>query len=77
MARSLFKGPLINSLVDLKQKKIKIIQKSLIISPDFINKDVFVYNGSKFIKLKVKEEMIGYKFGEFINTRARYKYKKK
>ena len=35
-----------------------------------------IYNGKDFIKIKILKDMIGYKFGEFINTRKRYIYKK-
>ena len=78
MSRSLFKGPTLGSFYNLKdnKNKIKIFNKSLIILPEYINKTVFVYNGKKFIKLIIQENMIGYKFGEFIHTRARYNYKK-
>ncbi len=34
--------------------------------PEFIGK---VYNGKRFIRLKVMEEMIGHKLGEFSLTR--------
>jgi len=77
MSRSLFKGPVIGELFNLKnEKKIKILNKSFIILPEYLNKTVFIYNGKKQIKLTIQENMIGYKFGEFIHTRVRYKYKK-
>ena len=78
MSRSLFKGPLIDSSSNTKtNKKIKLFNKNLIILPEHLNKTFSVYNGKKFITLNIKENMIGYKFGEFINTRSRYQYKKK
>lgn len=78
MSRSLFKGPLINPFLKLEKKKqIKLFNKNLIILPEHLNHTFNVYNGKKFILLNIKETMIGYKFGEFINTRAKYQYKKK
>lgn len=78
MSRSLFKGPLLNSSIELnKKKKIKIFNKNLIILPEYINNRFYIYNGKKFILLNITENMVGYKFGEFISTRAQYKYKKK
>ena len=77
MSRSLFKGPNIDSSINLKEKKIKILKKNLIILPEYLNKTVYVYNGKQFIKLIIKDNMIGYKFGEFVNTRSNFKYKKK
>ena len=78
MSRSLFKGPTFGLPFNLKENKnkIKIFNKSSVILPEYLNKVVFIYNGKKFIKLIIQENMIGYKFGEFIHTRARYKYKK-
>jgi small subunit ribosomal protein S19 len=36
-----------------------------------------VYQGKRFINIKVSEEMIGHKFGEFAPTRQRQMTKKK
>jgi small subunit ribosomal protein S19 len=78
MSRSIFKGPLINPFLKLeKNKKIKLFNKNLIILPEFLNHTFNVYSGKKFVLLDIKENMIGYKFGEFLSTRAKYKYKKK
>lgn len=72
MSRSLFKGPFFN---EKKNKNCK--NKNLVIMPRDINKNQFVYNGKKFIKLQITDEIVGYKLGEFINTRILHKYKKK
>lgn len=77
MSRSLFKGPTFGLPFDLKKdKKIKILNKSSVILPEYLNKIIFVYNGKRFIKLLIQENMVGYRFGEFVNTRSKYKYKK-
>lgn len=78
MSRSLFKGPLISGLLNINTKqKIKLFNKNLLILPEYLNKTFEIYNGKKFIILNIKDNMVGYRFGEFINTRAKYKYKKK
>ena len=59
-----------------KQKWIKIYNKNLTILPEYVNYFVNIYNGKTFINLKINEKMIGYKFGEFINTRKKHIYKK-
>ncbi len=41
------------------------------ILPTYIEKQFQIYNGKTFIPLKVSEEMIGHKFGEFAITRKR------
>jgi len=78
MSRSLFKGPLISSDLKLhKKKQIKLFNKNLMILPEYLNHTFHVYNGKTFSLITIKETMIGYKFGEFLQTRARYQYKKK
>lgn len=79
MSRSTYKGLFINkNLVENTNKyKIKIFHKKLTIIPEYVDKNVFVYNGIKFIFLKIKQEMIGYKFGEFIYTKKKNIFKKK
>lgn len=72
MSRSLFKSPFFN---EKKTKNLK--NKNFVIMPRDVNKFLFVYNGKKFMKVKITDEKIGYKLGEFINTRILHKYKKK
>lgn len=36
-----------------------------------------VYNGKTFITIKIVDEMVGYKVGEFVLTRKQFSYKKK
>ena len=71
MSRSQFKGPFFNS------KKNNHKNKNVTILPRDINKFFFIHNGKKLIKLNITDEQIGYKLGEFINTRILHKYKKK
>ncbi len=39
--------------------------------PHFVGKNFLIYNGKIFVPLKVSEEMIGHKFGEFATTRKK------
>jgi len=48
----------------------KLYKKSSIITTEFLNKRVLVYNGNKFVSLLVKESMLGHRFGEFILTKS-------
>ena len=77
MSRSKYKGPFFKAnLIKHKQWK-KIFNKNLTILPEYNNHFVNIYNGKTFINIKIKEQMIGFKFGEFIYTRKKHIYKKK
>ena len=80
MSRSSWKGP----FVDCKLNKLSQKSKSLLktksrnssIVPDFVGKTFQVYNGKKFVKIVVNEDMIGHKLGEFSSTRKAFLFKK-
>lgn len=55
----------------------KIFDRSLIIIPFFEDKSFLVYNGKSFIQIKVTQEMIGKKFGEFVFTKKKPVFKSK
>lgn len=63
----------------LKNKNItiKTYTRSSLILPSMINKSIEIYNGKKYISLLINESMLYYKFGEFIPTRAVFKFTKK
>lgn len=79
MARSLKKGPYIESKLEAKilamtegkTKKgvIKTWSRRSTISPDFVGHTFAVHNGNKFIPVYVTEFMVGHKLGEFAPTR--------
>lgn len=79
MARSLKKGPYIESKLETKvlamtegkTKKgvIKTWSRRSTISPDFVGHTFAVHNGNKFIPVYVTEFMVGHKLGEFAPTR--------
>jgi small subunit ribosomal protein S19 len=37
--------------------------------PQFVGRYAQIYNGKGFVGLKITEEMVGHKFGEFASTR--------
>lgn len=90
MTRSLWKGPFSEQTNNLTSESSKTLKKATeqflrnkiwsrrsVILPAFLNKELLVYNGKLFIPLKVSEEMIGHKYGEFASTRKKPIHKKK
>jgi len=90
MTRSLWKGPFSEQTNNLTSESSKTLKKTTeqfltnkiwsrrsVILPAFLNKELLVYNGKLFIPLKVSEEMIGHKYGEFASTRKKPIHKKK
>ena len=78
MTRSVWKGPFVDPSLIKKVEKIKNqtnkspiktwSRKSTII-PEFVGISFLIYNGKKFIPIKISEEMVGHKLGEFSPTR--------
>jgi ribosomal protein S19 len=77
MSRSKYKGPFFKVNLLKKKQWMKITNKNLTILPEYSNHSVSVYNGKIFINLEINDKMLGFKFGEFINTRKKHIYKKK
>ena len=85
--RALWKGPFVDlsvlKLVDFllrsgKRKKIiKIWSRRSYILPQFVEQTFAIYTGKSFLSVKITEEMIGNKFGEFASTRKKPVHKKK
>lgn len=66
----------IKKLYNYTEKKPIIFKsKNMIILPILINKTCLIYNGQTYITLKITENMVGYKLGEFISTRKRAVHK--
>lgn len=77
MSRNTKKAPFFKyNLINNQKKWIKIFNKNLVIMPKDVDINYNVYNGKTLIKLKITKDMLGYKFGEFINTRKKHIYKK-
>ena len=78
MSRSVWKGPFVDPSLIKKVEKLKNqsnsapvktwSRKSTII-PEFVGISFLIYNGKKFIPIKISEEMVGHKLGEFAPTR--------
>lgn len=76
MARSVKKGPYIDQKLLKKIKKLKpddnkIIKtwaRECIIIPEMIGFSFGVHNGKEHIPVKITEEMVGHKLGEFSST---------
>lgn len=77
MSRSLKKGPYVDQKLLKKISKIKPDDKAVIktwsraseISPEMVGYTFGVHNGKIFIEVKVNEEMVGHRLGEFSPTR--------
>ena len=79
MSRSVWKGPFVDSYVLKKAEAaresgrnevIKIWSRRSTILPQFVGLTFGVYNGRKHIPVMISEDMIGQKFGEFIEKRG-------
>ena len=78
MSRSIWKGPFVDPNLLKKVEKMKNqtnkqpiktwARKSTII-PEFVGFSFLIHNGKKFIPIKISEEMVGHKLGEFSPTR--------
>lgn len=77
MARSIKKGPyvdqkLLKKVLKLKEEKkdepIKTWARDCTIIPEFIGITFLVHDGKNFVAVKVREEMVGHKLGEFAPT---------
>ena len=78
MSRSVWKGPFVDPSLLAKVEKLKTqsnptpiktwSRKSTII-PEFVGISFLIHNGKKFIPIKISEEMVGHKLGEFSPTR--------
>jgi small subunit ribosomal protein S19 len=77
VARSIKKGPFVDSYLFKKAEKAKEDKKPIqtwsrrsTIVPEFVGLTFAVHNGRKFIPVYVSENMVGHKLGEFAPTRA-------
>ena len=79
MSRAIWKGPFVDPSLIKKVEKLKNHTtkppiktwswKSTII-PEFVGFSFLIHNGKKFIPIKISEEMVGHKLGEFSPTRS-------
>lgn len=77
MSRSLKKGPSVDPKLLIKISKIKPDSGEVIktwsraseISPEMVGYTFGVHNGRTFIEVRISEEMVGHRLGEFSLTR--------
>jgi small subunit ribosomal protein S19 len=83
MARSIKKGPYLDQKLLKKIKKLKSLGKiepiktwarDCTISPEMVGFTFLVHNGKEFIPVKVNENMVGHKLGEFSPTTKFYRH---
>lgn len=67
---------LYNQIISNK-KILKTYKRNTLILPEYLNKIIYVYNGSTFKKIRINEDMIGTKFGQYVLTRKFCKHKVK
>jgi small subunit ribosomal protein S19 len=71
MSRAKWKGPFIyNWSTKIKNRNEEIV-------PNSVGKTFLIHQGKGYNELHITEEMVGYRFGEFLNTRATFIFKKK
>jgi small subunit ribosomal protein S19 len=79
MPRSLKKGPFVdthllnkvlNALDSSSNAPIKTWSRRSTITPEMLSMTFLVHNGRKHVPVYVTEDMVGYKFGEFVFTRT-------
>jgi len=56
------------------EKPIKTHLRDLIIVPAMLGKTIHIHNGKEFIPIKINEEMLGHRLGEFAVTRQGVKH---
>jgi small subunit ribosomal protein S19 len=86
MARSLWKGPFLDHCllkVFERQKiqfsehqKIRVWSRRSVILPECIDQSFEIHTGKQFLTVRVTEDMVGHKFGEFASTRQKVFHKK-
>ncbi|MEK7665646.1 MAG: 30S ribosomal protein S19 [Patescibacteria group bacterium] len=77
MSRSLKKGPYIDAKLAEKVSKLKVGDSKVIktwarastITPQMVGFTIGVHNGKVFVNVRIVENMVGHKLGEFSPTR--------
>ncbi|KAK0800439.1 mitochondrial ribosomal small subunit component [Friedmanniomyces endolithicus] len=81
LSRSVWKGPHIVPLPIVRSKAgervppIKTQARSATILPNFVGLIFQVHNGKIYNDVRITEDMVGHKLGEFSATRKRFAYK--
>lgn len=54
-----------------EKKTIKTHCRDMIVLPEMVGKTIRVHNGKEFTTLRITDEMLGHRLGEFAQTRGR------
>jgi small subunit ribosomal protein S19 len=55
-------------------KSIRTQEREMIIVPKMIGWEINIHNGKEFVPIKINEENIGHRFGEFVITRRKVEH---
>ena len=55
-------------------KEIRTHIRSMLITPRLIGMTIEIYSGKEFVPVKIVEEMIGHRLGEFVMTRQKVQH---
>jgi small subunit ribosomal protein S19 len=79
MSRSVWKGPFSQLESKTKEvrlnKEIRVWSRSSMVLPLQIGEEYKVYNGKNWISVRVVEDMVGHRFGEFSSTKGKTVHK--
>ncbi|KAJ2158279.1 mitochondrial ribosomal small subunit component [Coemansia sp. RSA 552] len=79
-ARSVWKGPFVVAFPGLQAaiksgKMVKTRARACTIMPHMIGANFGVHNGKDYVPVRITEEMVGRKLGEFSHTRKKFVYR--
>lgn len=57
-----------------KSKPIRTHDRELIIVPKMVGMTIEIYSGKEFVPIKIIDEMLGHRFGEFVLTRKKVEH---
>ncbi|KYG50572.1 hypothetical protein M433DRAFT_56895 [Acidomyces richmondensis BFW] len=80
LARSVWKGehfllPIVRPKPGERAPPIKTQARSATILPNFVGLIFQVHNGKTYHDVRITEQMVGHKLGEFAPTRKKFSYK--
>ncbi len=53
-----------------------LLNRQTVLTNEMIGKKVYVYNGIKYLLVKITSQKVGHKLGEFVSTRIKAIFKK-
>ncbi len=77
MSRSLKKGPFVDLSILALENGSNIWSRRSMVLPQHVGKTMKLHTGKVFLTIRIREDMVGHKFGEFASTRKRAIHKKK